>query len=812
MKKLNDQTHSPVVRLRLFGAAVAIIASLGLSAQAQVPVFTNVWSITNASFPDLPSTGNNVRGITISPITTNVVFASTAGGSNHISTLDYNDGYNKLGSGSGFGITGGTLALVSARASDDGFIYACNLTTSSASNFKVYRWPSDTDFSTDPTVAYETGAGAAPADRKGDYMDVRGSGATTEIVVAGSGATNFLLLQATDATATNYTAKLITIGNVMTGGITFEGTNNAIYARGSDNVTRRFTYDPIAETATLQSSFTMDGTGTRGIKYVNLDGVELVSAVSYTAHRAKIYQIVDPSNAVAVLDEPMPAPTAANANGIGLVDIQNEHFVFTEPNNGIMLFKFAGIITNTPPSVGAASGGGTFVEGWSPVTLSVLAGGTDPLSYQWYKDDGLSTNAIGGANADSYDLGAADLADEALYFCIVTNNYGSATSGVAGVTVLPGGYSSVASNLWTVAVGSRPYLTTGNTERGMAYDAVSNLVLVVSRTPSNMVALVDADTGADVGALDTSLLNAPANPTPDGFYDVNMVGVADDGAIYVCNMILSGASDNFVIYRWQDPGEFTFPTQAYFGNPGITRLGDTIAVRGSGVDTEILCSFRTGSNVCLFTTIDGFNFTPTVMPVINLPDDAQTGGFAGLGLAFGEANTFWAKSSSFNLRQVSYDTNSATATVIQTFTNLTAISEAPLGVDSVNGLVATVAYGQTPHNLSLWDVSGGEPNAKLADRELFASNNANLNGTGAVAFDVAGGRIFALDSNNGLLAATYAPKLFITPEVQGGIVTWSGPGALQSASVVTGPYTDVIGATSPYTNSAASQIYFRVSR
>lgn len=855
MKKQNNQTRPSLVRLRLLGAAAAVIISLGLTAQAQVPVFSTVWSITNASFPDLPASGDTVRGMAISPLTTNVVFASRSNGTNngvnHVSTLDIANGYNFLGQGRGTGITGGTLALIGARVSDDGYVYANNLTAASNSFFKVYRWPSDTDFTTDPQVVYNsaneftnTAGETSFKTRMGDYMDLRGSGADTEIVLVGFNSTtagvppttNFVILRATDSQATNFTSKsyYLTNVNVVNGGVTFEGTNNVIYVRDAANNVRRVSYDTNANTATILSSFTLNDSSTRGLKYVKTtNGLELLATVQVGIgaaatnttggrHTARVFRITSPTTAVQVYSEPLPAAWtngySRNDNGLGLVDYRHEHFVFSEPNNGILLTRLTGYIVSQPTNV-VASGGGIFVEGWpGPVTVSVTASGTDPLAYQWYKDDGLSTNSIGGATTNSYSLGAADLADNALYFCVITNLYGSATSGVAGVTVLPGAYSNVASNLWTVASGSRPYLTTTGVQRGLAYHALSNLVLVVSQTPSpsNMVALLDANTGADVGSLDTSLINAPANPTPDGFFDVNMVGVADDGVVYVGNMILSGASDNFVLYRWQDADPATLPSQAYSGNPAIARLGDTMAVRGSGVNTEILCSFRTSTNVCLFTTSDGFTFTPTVIPVVNLPEDAQdtnsVNGFAGLGLAFGAGNTFWAKSSSYNLRQVSYDTNTATATVIQTFTNLTATTEAPLGVDSVNGLVATVAYGQTPHNLSLWDVSGGQPVAKQVDRELFASNNANGNGTGAVAFDVAGGRIFALDSNNGLLAATYAPKVFINRNGQGGIVTWSGPGTLQSAPVVTGPYTDVLGASSPYTNSAADQIYFRVRR
>lgn len=806
------------------GLTVLALALVTIAARAQTPEFTSVWSITNNSYPDLPASGDSVRGVAISPVTANVVYASRAGGSNHVSTLDGANGYNKLGSGAAPTVSGGTLALIGTRVSDDGHVYACNLSGSAASRLLIYRWESDTDFSTPPLVVYDSGAGTSFPARLGDYMDLRGSGAGTEIVLVGNGSgtaitTNFVLFKATDAMATNFTPTSIyvTNANVVGGGVTFEATNDALYVKAANGKSvYRVAYDPVAQTSSIARAFDMDQSANNGLKYYETNGLKLIatvttstsSATNNLTHRAKILQLLPANSALVVLDQPLPTPYSANGNALGLVDMNNDRWVFGEPNNGLSVFQLTGIVTNTPPTVGSASGGGTYVAGY-PVNLSVVASGTDPLSYQWYFDNG-TTNVIGGATTNSYAIPALQTSNAGNYFVIVTNAYGSATSGVAALNILPGNYSNVASNLWTLAPGSRDYLTTGDTQRGIAYDAVSNVVVVVSRSPSNAVYLLDADTGADVGVLDVSFLYPP-NPPPPGILPINMCGVADDGAVYVGNLLLNGTSDSFTIYRWQNADPLSFVTQAYLGNPGIGRLGDTMAVRGAGVDTEILCSVRTGTNLVLFTTADGYYFSPNVIAVENLPPDAQANGFAGLGLAFGAGNTFWAKSSGFNLRQVAFDTNTWTAQVVATYTNLPT-TQAPLGVDSANGLVVTVGYGETPQNLSLWDVSAGEPVAVQVDREVFGSNNANANGTGAVAVDTARGRIFALDSNNGLIALSYGPRLFIDSTVQGGVVSWNGPGVLQSATAVTGPYNDVLGATSPYTNSGASQIFFRLRR
>ena len=153
-------------------AALAAVAALLSSARAQTPspVFTNLWSIgsgTNSpnDLPGSPGTGNNVRGLAISPLTTNVVYASTTGGTNngnsHFTTLDFINNGAILGQANGTGIANGTLGLDQARVSDDGFVYVCNLSGAPASDFRIYRWPSDTDFSTTPTVVYDSGAGTS---------------------------------------------------------------------------------------------------------------------------------------------------------------------------------------------------------------------------------------------------------------------------------------------------------------------------------------------------------------------------------------------------------------------------------------------------------------------------------------------------------------------------------------------------------------------------------------------------------------------------------------------------------------------------
>jgi hypothetical protein len=66
-------------------------------------------------------------------------------------------------------------------------------------------------------------------------------------------------------------------------------------------------------------------------------------------------------------------------------------------------------------------------------TLSVLASGTAPLSFQWYRNGTL----IAGASASFYAIDAVGNSDAGSYLVVVANSAGSVTSAAATLTVTP---------------------------------------------------------------------------------------------------------------------------------------------------------------------------------------------------------------------------------------------------------------------------------------------------------------------------------------------------------------------------------------
>jgi hypothetical protein len=109
----------------------------------------------------------------------------------------------------------------------------------------------------------------------------------------------------------------------------------------------------------------------------------------------------------------------------------------------------------------------------------------------------------------------------------------------------------------------------------------------------------------------------------------------------------------------------------------------------------------------------------------------------------------WGKQNGSPLRQVSFNLASGTGSVLQSFGSPTVVSGvAAIGVSTNLQLLGGVSL-ETPDNFQLYDFpASGSPS--LAETNAFPADNANSNGTGSV--DFGGDRVFALDSNNGILA------------------------------------------------------------
>ena len=311
--------------------------------------------------------------------------------------------------------------------------------------------------------------------------------------------------------------------------------------------------------------------------------------------------------------------------------------------------------------------------------------------------------------------------------------------------------------VWSLAPGDVAFLDTTHLTRGLAYNPTTDHLLVPSRTGSAAVHVLDAGTGGELGTLpfDTSVITG-------GTFPVNMVAITDDGVIYVGNLTVdtTGASGPFRLYRWAD--EAAQPELVYSGDPseadGVAnnrRFGDSLVLRGTGSNTQILLGTR-DKNVALLTTADGMTFTAQKIVTDCAADDTRWG------LAWGLGNTFWAKQAGGNLKQFTLDLTAGTAAVT---TTVTGIVGAPLDLDPARALLGIVEAGSADtanHRLRLYAISHpAAPQLQDAAKD-FPGGYSNGNLTGAVALHA--GRLFALESNNGMMAFDLI-EVFLPPGI-----------------------------------------------
>ena len=811
--------------------ALAALACLLPAARGSATLMlSNIWSLAQGSRYYLPN-GGDPRGVGMNPVTGNILIPSIQGGSNHVAVLSGVDGLD-LGDLSGYGVAGGAYrAVCLVGAADDGVIYACNL--DSGSNFKIYRWPSE-DYSgaTASVVAY-VGASGPSATRIGDSFAVRGAGTNTQLIASGTGSAYFTIFTTTDGT--NFTATQFSLPSGIAAGqaergLCFDSTNNAFFAsKETGPAIHYIAFNLGTGTATWRGDFAA-GQAWAGISVAYLTafttntvrvlvGVYDNGGSAPGLHQLQVYDISNTNSPILSTNSPFPTPVGGNGNETGGAAIGHGMIVGFDTANGLQALGI-GFQANVPPSIATQPTDQTNILAGGYTTFDVTASGSIPLKYQWYFTDtgNLATNKVTWAVSTNATLNLTNIAltNAGYYSVVVSNNYGSQMSVLAVLNVVPSTQTAAFVPTWSKGPGSFFFLSANNTERGLAYNPVNGHLIVVSRTPTNGVHVLDAATGNYLYSLDMSAIGTA------GTFPINLAGVADDGAVYAANLDTAGTQ--YEIYRWADDSAATVATVAYGpADPGLgDRIGDTFAVRGAGTNTEILAASRDNATIVLFTPADGMGltFSPTIIDTT-----PQPAGLAGLGIAWGAGTTFWTKSSGYQFRHITYDLTAGTNGLLETFA-AGQLTDIALGVDPVNNLVASIVPNTAggvgprslPDHLDLYDVNAvvsdptGSTEPTLIDQDIYPTDNVNGNGTGAVAFDVAGGRLFALDTNNGLLGGKVVARLFAAPSGRSAVLSWTGPSKLLYSGNVAGPYATNSVATSPFTPTPAGEQFFRLAR
>ena len=323
----------------------------------------------------------------------------------------------------------------------------------------------------------------------------------------------------------------------------------------------------------------------------------------------------------------------------------------------------------------------------------------------------------------------------------------AATDGLLGQTSIAP-LATFGVNGW-VAPGTAPYMTTGNTERGLAYNPLTGNLILVSRNGGNILQILDGNTGIAIGALNNTGITG-------GTFAVNMAGVADDGSIYVCNLSTSPTS-NFKVYSWASElaGQTTPPTVAYDALSGLGRTGDSFAIHGGGATAVRFAASgstptaQIGQNSCFVVgPVDGTNLSTAHLTV---PGTSTANNDYRLAMTWLDANTVIGTQGS-NARVTSIA--GGTATVTDTIP--TSAAQRAMDYAVIGGIPCLAILDSNSSVVTVFDVSvPSAPVVLVSGTATTGTLIANVNGTGSVAWGAVNGNsatLYAMNSNQGIQA------------------------------------------------------------
>jgi len=280
---------------------------------------------------------------------------------------------------------------------------------------------------------------------------------------------------------------------------------------------------------------------------------------------------------------------------------------------------------------------------------------------------------------------------------------------------------------WLSPTEGAPYLTTGATDRSIAYNPVTKNLYLASRAPvsgdSIHIRVLNSVTGADTGLeLNDSIITG-------GTFPLNAIAAGSDGAIYAANLISATTPPPFTVYRWQN--ESAIPTVAFSGTfPG--RLGDTFDVIGGGLSARIIAGESnsagsgTRNSFVALSTADGSTFTGGLVAFPGPPPNA--GDFR-LGITFIDSDTVLGVQGGTGnpMRLVNFDAAALTGTLVA---SPATVSNVERGFDyAVVGGVPLLATMETNTNVvRIYDMT--DPTTPVF---LASGNNAGAFVAGATA-------------------------------------------------------------------------------
>jgi hypothetical protein len=344
--------------------------------------------------------------------------------------------------------------------------------------------------------------------------------------------------------------------------------------------------------------------------------------------------------------------------------------------------------------------------------------------------------------------------------------------------------------------------STGRFNRGLAYNPVTQNLVLVSRTNtsitsgnSNNIVILNGTTGVVTGTLNPSGITGATFP-------INMAGVGDDGRIYVANLQAGATGTSttnlFKVYQWENETTLNAPSLAFqvavpFSQSGTNtnfvtgwRFGDSFAVRGSGTSTKFVVAggssgsssgFINNSNFML-GNLDGSNFNTIYRTISATNSTSLTNNGYRLGITWVDDDTIIGLAGGPALLTDFVTTGSGQTTSNATVaagivtgtntsfggnTNLRVIDYISMGGKQYAASVVA-AFGNQ-NRVEVYDISSGTSAVLVSSLNLATEANTNSDGTGSIAFarnqvTLQDGfysvPLYVLNTNNGIQAMVFS--------------------------------------------------------
>jgi hypothetical protein len=436
-------------------------------------------------------------------------------------------------------------------------------------------------------------------------------------------------------------------------------------------------------------------------------------------------------------------------------------------------------------------------------SLSTSVKGNPTLVYQWYDGTAKVSDTAGqisGSATATLTLANAQLGSAGNYTVVITNTFGAVTSAVAVVSVTP-------SPAFTAQPASNTVVYAGN--------QVNLSAVLIGSAPLNYQWY--RGTTAISGANSTNLsVAAPAGTNSYVLVVTNSFGANTSRVAVIVGQVFVAPASGFVVNF--DSVANGDPTQNYIGQGAYNDSTNNAwnPIGASGATTGFAYTSASNQTLVTGTFVNGLNNGSQTDITNGTPswllsyEDAVNAGNPGIGTSAAPEG----------LIKIS-DLPQGTYTVYLYGANYDGTRGTTFTIASVNGGEPDDGISSTTNGIILGTdaIASGLCTFAESDNYVFFTNVVtdpfgDITVTYVPDFNPVSGFSGEAPFNGIQIVGSAIPKVAIQHAGANLILTWNVTNAvLQSSASVTGPYTTVTGATSPYTNTASGKmLFFRVKQ